>query len=199
MTCSQLCYDLSRELSRPDWCSTFSLSSSYQSKFSSLLALRITRQNDSEASSGLAETEERDCTIKIARTIDCFIAINVNRQSPLFLMSLRKVREVVTKVLTNLLVMEHFEPPISIRHDTASSGLLANDERIAPSGARTRELYALAMADLCKDEERMIRLTGLEAIEGDLRTLVLRMKKIVGLNASVFKDIYCSPGMMVGS
>ena len=199
MTCSQLRYDFSRELSRPEWRSTFSLSSRSQSKFASLLALRITRRAPPEPISGSEETVNEDRAIRIARTIDCFIAINVNRHSPLFLMSLKRVREAVTKVLTNSLVMEQFEPPSAYRHGTTSSRVIGDETRNVSSGARNRELYALTMSELSENEDRMVRSMGLKVMEEDLRALVKRMKKIVGLNASVFKHIYTSRGMMLGS
>ena len=164
------------------------------------LAMRVHRPDSLELGEIWETSREEMVKIKkTVQTIDIFITTSVNRQAPLFASLLKKLRGVVTKMLTNHLLAD-VSDRVSDRYDGSFAALTSRevDTRI-PAPARARERHASAVLEARKEEERMLRSTGLEVVEGELRDLVRRMEKIVGLHAGAFKEVYTGRGMLVGS
>ncbi len=192
--------ELESTLAEPDWLKKVVSSCGNMSDLACRLSLHILRPEWCE--SGEIWTKNSDDLAHLtetARIIDVFITTNVNRQSPFFISSLRRVRGVMTVILSNNLLSQRLEP-ISTHHDDLSSnftGRANNTELSFP--ARVRERNASTLNRFKEEEEKLMRSTGLEVVEGGLRGLVKKMERIVGFNSRVFHEVYQKSGMMVGS
>jgi len=192
-------FEIQHTFAQPSWFSQISTCSSTISDFALRLSMRIHGRDC--PSGAISERSNSDivCLTDTARTIDGFITANITYQSPLFISSFKGVRGAVTQLLTHELLVQLLDPACDLYDESMTDSVPLQAEHHLTPAARVREHHACSIREFRAEEERILRSTGLEVVEADLRGLVKRMERIVGFNADVFGDVYAGSGMMVGS
>ena len=191
--------EVKNTLAQPGWLHKIASHPSKISNFSIRLALRILRVNVSH-DYDLWEKSHEDIVdlTDLAQTIDHFIVRNVNAQSALFITTFKRVRTAITRLLTNALLSSRLDPSSRIYDQCVATPMAGYTSKSPIPIATARERQTQAFARIVEEEGKMLRLTGLDHVETDLRDLVKRMGVILELNASVFGEVYRGPGMMIG-
>ncbi|KAK8846649.1 hypothetical protein IAR55_005736 [Kwoniella newhampshirensis] len=191
------------------------------------LAFHIIRPAFLEGPASPSSTQEMQSIVHMAKTLSGFITKNVRRESDLLNGDLQRLRVVVTKVLTDVLLSYRVNPTSSFfepnadkcqRRDSISTATAAmalnpppsdddtasesegdkySSTRSVPREVRERHEAYLAR---CKDEElALIKSNGLEGVAEPIKEMTERMTKLVAFNLSVFGRVYGASGMMIGS
>ncbi|WWD21957.1 hypothetical protein CI109_106445 [Kwoniella shandongensis] len=179
------------------------------------LAFRIVRPSVIIAPAAPPSMEEIRSISEMAKTLNGFIRKNIQRDSELLNGNLQRLRIVLNKVLSDVLLSYRLNPASTFfdpnadkcqRRDSISTATAAmalneneNDEEPKSAAREIRERHETCLAR-CKDEESaLIKMYGLEGVAEPIKEMTERMVKLVAFNLSVFGEVYGGPGMMVGS
>lgn len=128
----------------------------------------------------------------IALTLDTFFASSITKTSPLYLATLKRLRLVITQLLTHYTSRD---PTLSLGDQGLDSA--ADDSVVGALLPKGPAILRANIADPGRDDE-IIKSAGMELVASEIRAVVQRMSKIVAFNIRVFADTYNEPGFVVG-
>ncbi|WRT65165.1 uncharacterized protein IL334_002108 [Kwoniella shivajii] len=191
------------------------------------LALRIVRPEAVDEPSAIPTQTQMKEVSSLASTLNGYLTNNLKRDSDLLKSNMLRLKAVLTKVLSDMLLGYRLNPT-STFFDLNANKCLRKDTSITPATAsltisspsadvdieeeeetevrraesyprEIRERYEAFIAKSKEEELNMMKSYGLEGVAEPIKELTDRMIKIVAFNLSVFGETYAGKGMTIGS
>ncbi|WVR04319.1 hypothetical protein IAU60_001319 [Kwoniella sp. DSM 27419] len=155
---------------------------------------------------------ENQAVADLAETLNGYILSNVSPESALLQGNLQRLQHLLGTILTDTLLSYRLNPASTFYDGTAGHCLQSLSANVTTSrvseeersglktGARdAREKHLSFLARSQGERQSLIRNYGLEGLEEPIKEVTDRMIKTAAFNLSVFGQLYCGPGMMVGA